>query len=272
MLINIIVPATNTSNALTLKINDGESKPVGLKTGGVGINSYSLQEGTLQTLYYDGTSWIINHQPNATTLNEGLVKLSSSTSLSSNNLAATPGAVKNVNDSLVALETLVAGKKIHYTSIQTSENPSRKMCKNGFNSGTSCGHTSWEKYGEGNNMSEFYGGIFIPNIEDYSFIVAELNFGGNTAVSTQINGGIVLYTDKIGTPDSIYGEGWREYLLTPPTNNYVKVTQTKLIAVGNRTGEHVIGSVWDTYSGTVNIWGGGFGTTGCTLRVIAFTK
>lgn len=159
----------------------------------------------------------------------------------------------------------------HFTEIISTEISTKNRCTNGYNSGSYCCHTLRNKTGDGNNMSEFYGGIYIPKIENYELLIVELNFGGSSS-SAQLAGGIVLFKGTSGTYDSEYAPDWQNFILMPNTTNYVKVSASKLIPVGDRTGSYVIGSIWDTYSGNDIEWNGGYGTGGSTLRVIGIRR
>lgn len=143
---------------------------------------------------------------------------------------------------------------------------------NGYNSNKFMSHTLRTKAGDGNNMSEFYGGIYIPNIEIYSVLLVELNCGGRTSGTSQFNGGIVLWKGTDGTEDPDYNPGWQNYVLHPSTTNYWKDCITKMIYVGSRTGAYCVGSVWNTYSGDDFVWNSGFGQGGSTLKVIGILK
>ena len=159
----------------------------------------------------------------------------------------------------------------HLTEIISTAEAARRTCVNGYNSGSYCPHTLRNKTGDGNNMSEFYGGIYIPKIEDYESLIVELNYGGNSS-SAQLSGGIVLYKGTSGTFDDEYNTSWQNQILMPNTTNYCKVCISKLISVGDRTGPYVIGSLWNTYSGNDITWNAGFGSAGSTLRVIGIRR
>lgn len=159
----------------------------------------------------------------------------------------------------------------HFTEIVSKSDAKSGNCVNGFNSGSYCPHSLRNRYGSGNSMIEFYGGIYIPNIEDYETLIVELNYGGYS-VGGQMSGGIVLYQGASGTLDSEYGDGWQNQVLYPPTSNYCKASVSKIISVGDRRGIYVVGSLWRTYSGTDFIWNRGFGSEGSTLRVIGIRK
>ena len=158
----------------------------------------------------------------------------------------------------------------HMTKIHSTEEKSDYNIFNGKPSGPYVAHTLDYKIGDGNKMYEFYGGICIPNIEDYEVIIADLNFGGNTD-NGQMSGGIVVYTDTNGTLDSEYGDDWSNKILCPKTDNYDKVEITKVICVGDRTGPHVIGSLYQAYKGTF-AWTRGFGADGCSLTVYGIRR
>ena len=80
-------------------------------------------------------------------------------------------------------------------------------------------------------------------------------------------GGILM-----GIVDKQYDDGWGNFILAPKTDNYWKDIITKVMYVGNRTGEYVIGSVWNTYSGSDFEWNAGFGEGGSSLRVVGFLR
>lgn len=158
------------------------------------------------------------------------------------------------------------------SALQTNSSDTGSV-NNGYSSGKYCPHTLREKSGVDNSMSEWYGGIHIPNIEKYSVLIAELNFGGRSidGATSQISGGIVLFKGANGVDDSEYGRGWQNYILGPVFTNYSKSEMTKIINVGNRTGTYVIGSTWSAYAGQI-AWNSGFGDNGSTLRVIGFLR
>lgn len=158
------------------------------------------------------------------------------------------------------------------SALQTNSSDTGSV-NNGYSNNKYCPHTLREKSGVGNSMSEWYGGIHIPNIEQYSVLIVELNFGGRAidGSTAQISGGIILFQGSNGTEDSEYGRGWQNYILGPTFNNYNKSEMTKIINVGNRTGAYVIGSVWSAYQGQI-AWNSGFGDAGSTLRVIGFLR
>ena len=158
----------------------------------------------------------------------------------------------------------------HITKIQSTIEKSDIKIYNGRPSGPYVSHDLVYRAGDGNKMYEYYGGICIPNIEDYEVIIADLNFGGNTD-NGQMAGAVIVYTDTNGTLDSEYGDGWANMILCPKTDNYDKVEITKVIYVGDRIGPHVIGSVWQAYKGTFS-WTRGFGPDGCSLTVYGIRR
>lgn len=189
--------------------------------------------------------------------------------------------VVNTLDSLSTTNALSAAqgallenkRMAHFTEIRSTETKTAKNLTNGYNSGNYMGHTLVNAYGNGNNMSEFYGGIYIPQIEKYYMLIVELNCGGHTSgSSSQFSGGIVLFQGLMGIVDKQYDDGWGNFVLAPKTDNYWKDVITKVMYVGNRTGEYVIGSVWNTYNGSDFEWNAGFGEGGSTLRVVGFLR
>lgn len=83
------------------------------------------------------------------------------------------------NSSTMALSAaqgaLLESKRMaHFTEIRSTETKTAKNLTNGYNSGNYMGHTLVNAYGNGNNMSEFYGGIYIPQIEKYYMFIVEL--------------------------------------------------------------------------------------------------
>ena len=182
------------------------------------------------------------------------------------------------NSSTMALSAaqgaLLESKRMaHFTEIRSTETKTAKNLTNGYNSGNYMGHTLVNAYGNGNNMSEFYGGIYIPQIEKYYMLIVELNCGGHTSgSSSQFSGGIVLFQGLMGIVDKQYDDGWGNSILAPKTDNYWKDVITKVMYVGDRTGPYVVGSVWNTYSGSNFEWNAGFGEGGSSLRVIGFLR
>lgn len=191
-----------------------------------------------------------------------------------------PGVINNLTststtDALSASQGKILNDKTdpHFTEIHSTKVITAKTLRNGYASGSYMDSVLRNKTGVGNNMTEFYGGIHIPNIENYSVFIVELNCGGHTSgSSSQFDGGIVLYKGVKGEVDSQYGDDWQNTILAPSTTNYWKGVITKIIYVGDRTGPYVIGSVWDTYSGADFQWNTGFGDAGSTLRVVGFLK
>ena len=182
------------------------------------------------------------------------------------------------NSSTMALSaaqgTLLENKRIaHFTEIRSAGVKTARTINNGYNNANYMSHTLIGAYGNGNSMTEFYGGIHIPQIEKYYMFIVELNCGGHTSgSSSQFSGGVVLFQGTQGTVDSQYDDGWGNVILAPKTDNYWKDVITKVLYVGNRTGEYVIGSVWNTYSGSDFEWNDGFGEGGSTLRVVGFLR
>ena len=182
------------------------------------------------------------------------------------------------NSSTMALSaaqgTLLENKRIaHFTEIRSAGVKKARTINNGYNNANYMSHTLIGAYGNGNSMTEFYGGIHIPQIEKYYMFIVELNCGGHTSgSSSQFSGGVVLFQGTQGTVDSQYDDGWGNVILAPKTDNYWKDVITKVLYVGNRTGEYVIGSVWNTYSGSDFEWNAGFGEGGSTLRVVGFLR
>ena len=182
------------------------------------------------------------------------------------------------NSSTMALSaaqgTLLENKRIaHFTEIRSAGVKTARTINNGYNNANYMSHTLIGAYGNGNSMTEFYGGIHIPQIEKYYMFIVELNCGGHTSgSSSQFSGGVVLFQGTQGTVDSQYDDGWGNVILAPKTDNYWKDVITKVLYVGNRTGEYVIGSVWNTYSGSDFEWNAGFGEGGSTLRVVGFLR
>lgn len=182
------------------------------------------------------------------------------------------------NSSTMALSAaqgaLLENKRIaHFTEIRSTGVKTARTINNGYNNANYMSHTLIGAYGNGNSMTEFYGGIHIPQIEKYYMFIVELNCGGHTSgSSSQFSGGIVLFQGTQGTIDSQYDDGWGNVILAPKTDNYWKDVITKVMYVGNRTGEYVIGSVWNTYNGSNFEWNAGFGEGGSTLRVVGFLR
>lgn len=71
-----------------------------VRNGTTAAAQYEWNAGEVLDLVYDGTSWVIVDGAIASTTYYGLTKLSSSTSSTSTTMAATPSAVKAVNDRL----------------------------------------------------------------------------------------------------------------------------------------------------------------------------
>lgn len=164
-------------------------------------------------------------------------------------------------------------KTPHVIEIVSTESGKTGNIINGYASGNYISHTLRKKIGTGNQMSEYYGGIYIPNIEKYSVLLVELNCGGYTSgSSSQFSGGIVLWKNASSAEDSDYHPGWQNYILAPSTNNYWKGTITKIIIVGDRTGTYSVGSVLQCYSGSDFEWNAGFGEAGSTLKVVGILK
>ena len=182
------------------------------------------------------------------------------------------------NSSTMALSAaqgaLLENKRMtHFTEIRSTGQKIAKTISNGYYNTNYMSHTLIEAYGNGNSMTEFYGGIHIPQIEKYYMFIVELNCGGHTTgSSSQFSGGVVLFQGTQGTVDSQYDDGWGNFVLAPKTDNYWKDIITKVMYVGDRTGEYVIGSVWNTYSGSDFEWNAGFGVGGSTLRVVGFLR
>lgn len=169
--------------------------------------------------------------------------------------------------------TFNSWKTPHVTEIVSNQTKTAKIIINGYNNNGYLSHALRTKIGTGNEMSEYYGGIYIPNIEKYSVLFVELNCGGHTSgTNSQFSGGIVLWKGSNGAEDSDYQPGWQNYILPPSTNNYWKGCITKIIIVGNRTGAYCVGSVWNVYSGADFEWNAGFGDKGSTLKVIGILK
>ena len=182
------------------------------------------------------------------------------------------------NSSTMALSAaqgaLLENKRMtHFTEIRSAGVKTARTINNGYNNANYMSHTLIGAYGNGNSMTEFYGGIHIPQIEKYYMFIVELNCGGHTSgSSSQFSGGVVLFQGTQGTVDSQYDDGWGNVILAPKTDNYWKDVITKVMYVGNRTGEYVIGSVWNTYSGSDFEWNAGFGEGGSSLRVVGFLR
>lgn len=182
------------------------------------------------------------------------------------------------NSSTMALSAaqgaLLENKRMaHFTEIRSAGVKTARTINNGYNNANYMSHTLIGAYGNGNSMTEFYGGIHIPQIEKYYMFIVELNCGGHTTgSSSQFSGGVVLFQGVQGTVDSQYDDGWGNFVLAPKTDNYWKDIITKVMYVGNRTGEYVIGSVWNTYSGSDFEWNAGFGEGGSYLRVVGFLR
>ena len=182
------------------------------------------------------------------------------------------------NSSTMALSAaqgaLLENKRIaHFTEIRSAGVKKARTINNGYYNANYMSHTLIGAYGNGNSMTEFYGGIHIPQIEKYYMFIVELNCGGHTSgSSSQFSGGVVLFQGVQGTVDSQYDDGWGNVILAPKTDNYWKDVITKVMYVGNRTGEYVIGSVWNTYSGSDFEWNAGFGEGGSSLRVVGFLR
>lgn len=184
-------------------------------------------------------------------------------------------ATKATQDGSGNVITSTYSKLPHFIEIVSTNEFTTKTIHNGFyQSGYSyMSHTTRNKYGVNNNMSEYYGGVYIPKIEQYSFFIVELNCGGHTTgSSSQFSGGITLWQGASSTPDGQYNDGWQNQILASPTDNYWKGVMTKIIYVGDRTGVYSIGSVWNTYRGSDFSWNTGFGTGGSTLRVIGIPR
>lgn len=182
------------------------------------------------------------------------------------------------NSSTMALSAaqgaLLENKRMaHFTEIRSAGQKIAKTINNGYYNANYMSHTLIGAYGNGNSMTEFYGGIHIPQIEKYYMFIVELNCGGHTTgSSSQFSGGVVLFQGTQGTIDSQYDDGWGNFVLAPKTDNYWKDIITKVMYVGNRTGEYVIGSVWNTYNGSDFEWNAGFGEGGSSLRVVGFLR
>lgn len=169
--------------------------------------------------------------------------------------------------------TFNSWKTPHVTEIVSAQTKTTKTITNGYNNSGYLNHSLRTKIGTGNEMYEYYGGIYIPSIEKYSVLFVELNCGGHTSgTNSQFNGGIVLWKGNSGIEDSDYHPGWQNYILPPSTNNYWKGCITKIIIVGNRTGAYCVGSVWNAYSGNDFEWNAGFGDEGSTLKVVGILK
>lgn len=200
----------------------------------------------------------------------------------SNALSAAQGKILNeriaiVDNKVMTTEaniTTINNKRLpHITEIESTVGDlSLNEIINGYNSNQFMSHRLRLAAGLGNEMSEFYGGIYIPDISKYSVLMVELNCGGHSPGTSQFSGGIVLYKGTGGEDDSTYGRGWQNYVLYSPTSNYWKGCITKIIYVGERTGAYCVGSVWNTYSGDSFVWNRGFGSGGSTLKVIGILK
>lgn len=119
-------------------------------------------------------------------------------------------------------------------------------------------------------MHEYYGGVMIRNIENYYLLMVEVNAGGNG--NSQMNGGIYLWNETNKTYDPQYNTAWREQILMPHSNNYIKTVMNKFIYVGDRTGDYVICALLSTYNGDNIGWNVGYGDDGTTMRVVGILK
>jgi microcystin-dependent protein len=200
----------------------------------------------------------------------------------SNALSAAQGKILNERIAIVDNKVMTAEANIttinnkrlpHIAEIESTVGDlSLNDVINGYNSNKFMAHRLRLAAGAGNEMSEFYGGIYIPDISKYSVLMVELNCGGHSPGTSQFSGGIVLYKGTSGEDDPTYGRGWQNYVLYSPTSNYWKGCITKIIYVGERTGAYCVGSVWNTYSGDSFAWNRGFGDGGSTLKVVGILK
>lgn len=93
----------HTSSALgsnmKLKVDNLDAKVIGT-TGSAYISQYEWSDGAVMEFVYDGSQFIITNGRHASTLSFGQTLLSSSTSSTSENMAATSKAVKDVMDAI----------------------------------------------------------------------------------------------------------------------------------------------------------------------------
>lgn len=99
----------NTYNGTATLNVDGTGAKSIAKVGSTLTTRYYWTSGEVVDFVYDGTNFVMSDKGTATTTYYGLTKLSSSVSSTSEALAATPKAVKTVNDALAGKVDAVAG-------------------------------------------------------------------------------------------------------------------------------------------------------------------
>ena len=101
--------ANSYNGTATLNV-DGTGAHNITRVGTTTTTRYYWTAGEVVDLVYDGTNFVMSNKGTASTTYYGLTKLSSSVSSTSEALAATPKAVKTVNDALAGKVDAVAGK------------------------------------------------------------------------------------------------------------------------------------------------------------------
>ena len=112
--------ANSYNGTSTLNI-DGTGAVSIARIGTTTTTRYYWTAGEVIDLVYDGTNFVMSNKGTAGTTYYGLTKLSSSVSSTSEALAATPKAVKTVNDALAGKVDAVVGMGLSENSFTTAE-------------------------------------------------------------------------------------------------------------------------------------------------------